>query len=77
MRVISKHYLSGGCSVVLAKRFGFFIIIAVIIALISANILSGQVLSQVQPITEVEEKLQDISEIEKPCLKICLPFPSK
>jgi peptidoglycan hydrolase CwlO-like protein len=69
MRVISKHYLSGGCSVVLAKRFGFFIIIAVIIALISANILSGQVLSQVQPITEVEEKLQDISEIEKTVLE--------
>lgn len=51
------------------KKIFLFIFIAVIISLVSANTFSNHVLSQVQPITDVEEKLQDISEIEKEVLE--------
>lgn len=51
------------------KKLSFFIGTAIAITAISANTFSNQVSGQVQPITEVEEKLQDISEIEKAVLE--------
>ena len=51
------------------EKLCFFILIAIITTLISANTFSSRVLSQVQPITEVEEKLQGISDIEEAVLE--------
>ena len=51
------------------KKLFCFVLIAVIFTLASVNILSNHVLSQVQPITDVEEKLQDISVIEQTVLE--------
>lgn len=47
------------------KKLCFFIAVALIITFISANTFSNHVSGQVQPIAEVEEKLQGISDIEE------------
>jgi len=51
------------------KKLFSFIVFAVIMTLISANTFLNHVSGQVQPITEVEEKLQGISDIEEAVLE--------
>ena len=56
------------------KKLFSFIVFAVIMTLISANTFLNHVSGQVQPITEVEEKLQGISDIEEAVLEDLFSF---
>lgn len=51
------------------KKLCLFIIIAFITIFVFTNTFSNNVFGQVQPITDVEEKLQDISDVEEAVLE--------
>jgi len=52
-----------------AKKLSIIIVIAIIITFISVNTFSNPVSGQVQPIQEVEEKLQGIADLEEAVLE--------
>lgn len=51
------------------KKLYFFMVITIITTFVFSDTFSNNVSGQVQPITEVEEKLQDISDVEKAVLE--------